>query len=227
MALAGHGSALKVVIDESTAMTAEATTALSAGLIFRITNAAKRLIDIEAELEVFVDGVEANPSTYTVNPLNGIIVFAATVGAGVVTVTGKYHTPVALVEVYDIAVQCGRTVLDKTSFDSGGVREKLAGLKDLSGSFATRSGLSEELVTGSGSDWSVLISSSDPLFILEFVFGSGAGETFRAYVVPDGLEGKAAVDDLCDTSFTFNGARISKHQNNANVRHLFALDNWT
>lgn len=77
----------------STAMTTEATTDSGDHKVFQITSAAKRAIDPDAAVSVFVSGDEIADALYSVDYAHGVITFEDEYGgesAGPVTVTGNF-----------------------------------------------------------------------------------------------------------------------------------------
>lgn len=90
--LTGLGADIYVASGVGTVMTGEAVTSLGAG-VYQITNAAKRAIDPNSALTVLDGASTVSPATYQVNFGAGTITLTlGTVLAGVMTVTGRYHT---------------------------------------------------------------------------------------------------------------------------------------
>lgn len=231
MALAGHSTTVKALLS-STAMLAEACANIDGGAYrkYRVTNAARRLIDIEQAVTVYKNAVAQPVTAYTFNPLFGIITFGSALLIGdAVTIDAYYGSLTPLLEVRDVSMQLSRTMLEKTSFDSGGVKTRMAGLKDATGTLEQLSSLHDDIDPGAGTRYldDAMQNAGENSFILEVAFGSGSGQTFRAIILIDSEEMKAAVDDLVTASLNWQSSRISPATAGLRVDALFAFDNWS
>lgn len=119
MAYAGRKALIKVG-GTPVAMTAEATTVIAAGggvvanTQYQITNATKRLIDINSAITVLVAG---NPVTsgYTVDTLQGLVIFD-TSATRTVTVTGKYVPTATAAECHEYSYSITQETTDTPKF---------------------------------------------------------------------------------------------------------------
>ena len=114
MALQGHKASIKVQSSGVT-MTDEATTG-TANLTYQITDTAKRIIDMNTSV-VVEDGGSTTSENYTIDYLNGTIVFS-TATARVITVTGKYMTPVTVATANSFTVTVSNEALENTPFEA-------------------------------------------------------------------------------------------------------------
>lgn len=181
---------------------AEACTGLGGG-VWQVTNTARRIWDPAAAITVKDGGVAVGSGFWAFDYLFGKITFTGYAPAGAVTVDGSYLPTLAIAEVRSVQVKASRTVLDKTSFDSGGAKQKVLGLVDGGGSFEAFSTGLEDLDAGVGgtqSLWGYLTNGTPKL--IEANFGSGA-LYFRGWVLIEAVNEKAAVDGLVtfDASF--------------------------
>lgn len=114
-----------------TTMTIEATTLITTGLVYQITNAVKQVLDPAAPPTVLVAGSAVSASTYTVNYLSGKITFK-TSATRTVTVTGKY-LPMSIA-AYANSMSNSRAVdvHDSTPFQATH-KTRISGLKSASG----------------------------------------------------------------------------------------------
>lgn len=213
MSTAAHTSVVRGP-GASTAFTNEPTTELvgaTANTVYQLNTDAKRLLDPAVALTVEVDAdgggaggyATADPSTYTVDYLFGIITFLADQGNdAVVRVSGSYLPVIDLVGVTDWSYTATRDVLDDTAINNAaGVRSKKLGLKDLSGSLTLNELLSYDHDPGGGE--LVLQDALDNGTPLLLEVASG-GKRFRAWVLLESGETGAAVADLigCTVNFT-------------------------
>jgi predicted secreted protein len=215
MAGAAHSTTVKAG-GTSTAFTNEATTKVTANTVYQITDASKRIIDpnVAVTVEVDADGggaggyAVAAADTYEIDYLFGRVTFAADQGASaLVRVSGSYLPTVSVAEVREVSVNCSRTVLDKTTFDSGGAKEKLAGLKDLSVSITGLKPTLYDNDPGAGTVKLAALFDAGTPFLLE-VRPSGTGEYFRAWVVVESHDHKLAVDSLLEATHNLIGAPV-------------------
>jgi len=114
MALQGHKASIKVQ-SSGVSMTDEPTTG-TANLSYQITNSARRILDMNTTLLV-EDGGTTTSENYTVDYLNGRIIFA-TATARVITVTGAYMTPVTVATANTYTVTVNSDALENTPFES-------------------------------------------------------------------------------------------------------------
>ena len=114
-----------------TTMTAEATTLITTGLVYQITNAVKQVLDPATVPTVLVGGSPVSASTYSINYLNGKITFAAS-ATRTVTVTGKYLPMSIAAYANSMSNAKSVDVHDSTPFQATH-KTRIAGLKSASG----------------------------------------------------------------------------------------------
>ncbi len=197
----------------STAFVLEPTTKLTANTRYQLNTDLKRLIDpaVAVVVEVDADGagggayVVANPTTYTVNYLYGIITFLADQGAAaLVRVSGSYLPVIDLLGVTSFDFACSRTVLDDTTFPApGGCRTKKLGLKDVTGTLELNELLTIDNDPGAGS--LILQTSHENGTPLLFERSAG-GKRFRAWVLLESTALDGGVDGLVNNTVNFTGS---------------------
>ena len=184
----------------STSMTAEATT-LVTGKTYRITNAAKRMLDPGSAVTVDDGGVPiASVNIESIDYLHGIIVLdAGYTPGGAITVDANYLPLSQIADVYTSSVSTSVTMLDDTVYEDTGVSRK-AGLKDISGSF---SAYDEGATALSG-----LLEAGTVLYLTLMQTGSASVEHLRARVLLESEDASAAVDGLVESMYNFVGASV-------------------
>ena len=216
MTVAAHASTLKVG-GTSTAFTNEATTKVTANTVYQITDATKRIVNpsVSVTVEVDADGgggggyVAADSSTYTFDYLFGKVTFLSDQGAdALVRVSGSYLPTLAVAEVREWSLQASRNLPDATTLDSGGVRTRVATLKDLSGSFTILKTLFYDLDTGGGTQQFSGLFDAGTAFLLE-IRPDPSGQIFRAWVILENAEFSGSLDDLVNTSVAYQGTAVN------------------
>lgn len=184
----------------STSMTAEATT-LVTGKTYRITNAAKRMLDPTVAVTVDDGGVPiAAVNIESIDYLHGIIVLdAGYTPGGAVTVDANYLPLSQIADVYTASFSTMRTMLDDTVYEDTTISRK-AGLSDVSGSFAVY----DEGATAI----SQLLEDGTVLYLTFMPTGSGETDHLRARVLLESEDTGAAVDGLVESTYNFVGASI-------------------
>jgi hypothetical protein len=187
------------------AVTNEATTSLGGG-VYQVTNTARRIWDPTATITIKDGGVTVSSALWSFDYLFGKVTFSGYSPSGAITVDGSYLPTLPVAECTNLSVKVMRTVLDSTSYDSGGVKGKVLGLKDASGSVDLLAFLLTDLdgvTAGSQAFFDFLLNATPKL--LEFSFGASTTR-FRAWVLLESLEQSAGVDDLVKGSFAFVSA---------------------
>lgn len=195
----------------SASLTNEACTEVTAGFVFQITNAAKRILDPSEDVTVDVDGVEADPDDYVVDYLFGKVTFSADQGGGnTVRVTaGSYLTPVAVAQAKEFELTVSQQVEDASYFVSDGFARKLATLRDASGSVSTLTTLQTELASGGAGDSTILsekLTGGTP-FLLE-IHPSATGDKFRAWVLLESAEESGSATGLYSGKINWKAAPV-------------------
>lgn len=216
MAIAGFSAKAKLT-GTSTAFTNEACTEVTANTVYRITNAAKRIVDptvaITVQTDPIADGTWGTiaAADYTFDYLFGTVTFSADQGgpALVRVSAGNYLPILAVAEVRSFEFSASRTVLETTTQDTTGAKTKLLGLGDIEGSAELLAHLLNDLDSGVGGIQSIhsFFLAGTPK-VLEFRPGSGT-TYFRAWVKFDGVKEKSEVDGLVTASVAFKGAAVA------------------
>lgn len=197
MATAGNSAKL-YRSGTSTSMTAEATT-LVTGKTYRITNAAKRMLDPSVAVTVDDGGVPiASANIESIDYLHGIIVLdSAYTPSGAVTVDANYLPLSQIADVYTTSITTTVTMLDDTVYEDTAVSRK-AGLKDISGSFSAY----DEGATAI----SELLGNGTVLFLTFEHTGSASVDHMRARVLLESDDSSVSVDGLVESTYSFVGA---------------------
>ena len=181
-------------------MTAEATT-LVTGKTYRITNAAKRMLDPTVAVVVDDSGSPVSASDIlSIDYLHGIVTFdpSYTV-SGAVTVDANYIPLSEIAAVYNASFSTNIMPLDNTVYEDTAVSRK-AGLKDISGSFSSY----DEGATAISS----LLAAGTVLYLTWMQTGSATADHMRARVLLESEDVSVAVDGLVESTYNFTGASI-------------------
>lgn len=197
MATAGYSAKL-YRSGTSTAMTAEATT-LVTGKTYRITNAAKRMLDPAVAVVVDDGGSPVSASDIlSIDYLHGLVTFdpSYTV-SGAVTFDANYLPLSQIADVYNASFSTSVMMLDDTVYEDTTVSRK-AGLKDLSGSFSAY----DEAATAISS----LMAAGTVLYLTWMQTGSATADHLRARVLLESEDASVAVDGLVESTYNVVGA---------------------
>jgi hypothetical protein len=197
MATAGYSAKL-YRSGTSTAMTAEATT-LVTGKTYRITNAAKRMLDPAVAVVVDDGGSPVSASDIlSIDYLHGLVTFdpSYTV-SGAITFDANYLPLSQIADVYNASFSTSVMMLDDTVYEDTTVSRK-AGLKDLSGSFSAY----DEAATAISS----LMAAGTVLYLTWMQTGSATADHLRARVLLESEDASVAVDGLVETTYNVVGA---------------------
>ena len=197
MATAGYSAKL-YRSGTSTSMTAEATT-LVTGKTYRITNAAKRMLDPAVAVVVDDGGSPVSASDIlSIDYLHGLVTFdpSYTV-SGAVTFDANYLPLSQIADVYNASFSTSVMMLDDTVYEDTTVSRK-AGLKDLSGSFSAY----DEAATAISS----LMAAGTVLYLTWMQTGSATADHLRARVLLESEDASVAVDGLVESTYNVVGA---------------------
>ena len=197
MATAGYSAKL-YRSGTSTSMTAEATT-LVTGKTYRITNAAKRMLDPAVAVVVDDGGSPVSASDILlIDYLHGLVTFdpSYTV-SGAITFDANYLPLSQIADVYNASFSTSVMTLDDTVYEDTAVSRK-AGLKDLSGSFSAY----DEAATAISS----LMAAGTVLYLTWMQTGSATADHLRARVLLESEDASVAVDGLVETTYNVVGA---------------------
>lgn len=149
MAIRGYKALVKAQ-SSATAMTDEATTMSGTNTIYTITNATKRVLDIDTPVIVKVGGSPVTTG-FTIDYLSGIVTFA-TNAVRTVTVSGAYVALTTVTEAKGFSVTLTRDALDTTRFQQE-FREYepglLSGTAELTNNYLVNSAFFAILIAGS------------------------------------------------------------------------------
>lgn len=208
MASAGYAATLKVG-GTPVAMSSEACTTVTTGLVYQVTSTSRRIISPAAAVAVGIDAdgpgaggfATATATAYTVDYLFGKFTFGSTQGASATANTSAEYIPtLTIAEVTKWELSASRTVLDTTSMDSAGYHSRLASLFDLSGSITFLANPSTDLDSGAGTTkLATLFTGGTPLLLEIRPLGT-SGDYFRAWVSLSELSESGAVDGLVEYS---------------------------
>lgn len=187
MAIAGYRALVRISGDP-VAFTGEPTTILTPNTVYQITEPTRRILDRTSAITVHVDGEIADPSTYSLNRLNGTITFNTVQGAGVVTVDGSFLTLANAAECREYSYSLSADNIDNTAFGS---------------TFMTRAQGGRD-VTGSLGSWYVDTAFSEQLLsgnpvVLEFYSDASQAPDLRVWALLSSNE-IGAGDGLLDNS---------------------------
>lgn len=197
MATAGYSAKL-YRSGTSTSMTAEATT-LVTGKTYRITNAAKRMLDPAVAVVVDDGGSPVSASDIlSIDYLHGLVTFdpSYTV-SGAITFDANYLPLSQIADVYNASFSTSVMMLDDTVYEDTTVSRK-AGLKDLSGSFSAY----DEAATAISS----LMAAGTVLYLTWMQTGSATVDHLRARVLLESEDASVAVDGLVESTYNVVGA---------------------
>lgn len=202
MVIAGRKSLVKLAGTPVSMASPEATTELTEGLVYQITDPTKRILAPFATVTVEVDEdgggagspVTADPSTYTLNRLTGTVTFnSAQPLDATVTIQGDYLTTSTVAESYEYTWTIEGDNQDATVFGDNYVKRK-RGLLDVSASlskFYVDSTLYDHLV-------------ADNTLIVEF-YSDSSGTPLRAWMKIASDEVSSAVDGLVEEALELEG----------------------
>lgn len=202
MALAGHATRLKVS-GAAVPVTGEACTSLGGG-VYQVTNTARRIIDRSAAVVVKDTGTPVSATLWSFDYLFGKVTFSGYSPTGAVTVDASYLPVATIAEVKSFSLQAGGDLADRTTFDSAGVKQRQATLRDASGSFVMLSSPLDDIdpVTGGTQSLHAVLTGGTPK-LLETLFGT---QYLRQWVLLEGIEIGASVDGLVESSVSYQTA---------------------
>lgn len=205
---AGFNTTLKAGGDPTT-LTNAATTKITSNTVYRITNAARRVLDPDTAVVVEVDatggGSWAAAGSHTVDYFTGTITFGSDQGSSaLVRVSGKYIPLLTVGYARSVGVNLSTDELDVTDFESTGNREFILGLTKGEIPFEVVSDAADDL--GAGDSLKDILAGRTSAFLE--VQPGGQGTFLRCWAFLKGAEGAAPVEGLVTTNLT---AVISTH----------------
>lgn len=199
MPVAANTTTLKVS-GTAVPVTNEACTSLGGG-VYQVTSTTRRIWDTSAAITI-KDGASTVASTlWSFDYLFGRVTFSGYTPTGAVTVSGSYLPVAAVAEAKSVSLTFGPELLERTSFDSAGVKTKLGGLVDGSGSFEFLSLLTDDLdpVTVGAQSLHTRWTAGE-VMVLEVKLGA---YFFRAWIILESLEEGSEVAGLVEGSANF------------------------
>lgn len=173
----------------------EATTGDGTDTIYTIANAVKNCWDPTAAITVKVNGVTAGATTYTIERLVGRVTFAASQGAGVVTVSGSYLPLATAAGCKSFSIARDRTLIDVSAFGDDWKRS-IGGMLNVSGSLG--------LWYQSDAYFFDAMDAGAPV-VLEFFADRAAAFTLRAWTMLSKAALQASVDAAIEESVDWSG----------------------
>ena len=199
--VAGHNCTVKLS-GTAVAFTAAATSNVS-GNIYRLNDAAKRILNPAAAIVVYDGGAPVAASGFTVDYLFGTVTLSAPPG-GAVTIDAEYLPVHSAVDATEFSISMSREELEKTVFGDS-VREYDLGLKSADG---TINGLDlGDTDLDAGGDTlkvSDVLGNGTPV-LLEVYLGT-ATKYWRGWVLFPGLDLNSEFSGLVGSAIKFRAA---------------------
>jgi hypothetical protein len=207
VAIPGYLTTVKVT-GTTTAMTDEAMSLVS-GKTYRITNAAKRVIDASyGTLTVKDNGVTINPSSspYTVDFLLGKVTLNAgyTVN-GAITITGKYLPLLPVLFCRSASFKRIFDALDDTAFDHAGEQHFVGGEKHAEGELEVLENLGTDLDSGGDTVTWAALHDNRTMKVIDIELNSSA-KVARAWALFPSLDEEAPAKDLVKRRISWKSA---------------------
>lgn len=206
MPVAAFSTTLKVS-GAAVPVTAEACTSISGAnpnKLYQVTSTTRRIWDPTAAIVVKDGGVAVSAALYSFDFLFGNVQFNGYTQTGAITVDGSYLPVASIAEVTEFSFTAKADILDRTSYDSAGARQKVTGLLDSSGSLKILSSFLDDVdpVTG-GTQSLFTVFMNKTVKVLEMKTGS---YYLRAFVLLESLNVSAQVAGLVESTASLAGA---------------------
>lgn len=138
-------------------------------------------------------------SGYSIEYAGGIVVFDVALGASdLVRVSGKYYTPTQWGQLLNWKLDLSADMVDTTVFESGGLKEFMPGLKEISGSV--------EGFWADGAQLATLVAGALVILVLYADYGT-AKRRYEGYGYLKKDAPEAAVDDAVKEACDFSMLR--------------------
>lgn len=197
----------------STVMTTEACG--GSGSVYQITNTAKRVIDPEAAVSVYANGVLQAATTYTLDHLYGIITFTGTPTAPI-TVTAAYLPLLELDATVKASLALDRDEIDTTVFKAGEYRTRILGIKSAELSLTVLAAPNNDYDPGAGTLKLETAFSTPQLKLFELTWPS-TSITFRMFGYTNNNDNPNDVEGRREGNFT-----VLSTQSTSNTTKAFA-----
>ena len=145
MAYSSQNVALHIT-GAATAITDEACTEVS-GTVFRITDAAKRILDPDTAIVVEDGGIPVIASAYTIDHYFGTITFGSDQSGSTITITAAYLPTYEIPAAFSGSMSINNGQIDVTQFGDSG-RRRISTLDEVSFAIDTYQGGGEDFSDG-------------------------------------------------------------------------------
>jgi hypothetical protein len=179
--------------------------------LWQVVNAARRIWDPKDPIVLFDNDTLIDPASYpwTFNYLSGQVQFIGYTPSGGgtgISIHGSYIPVLAILECKKFDFQCMVDLLDKSNFDTGQARSKLAALLDFQGSVEFLSQINDDLDSGTGGLQSLesYLVAGTPL-MLEVGLDGGTN-FFRVWMQQDSEQVQASCEGLIENSLSWKGS---------------------
>lgn len=170
--------------------------------LYQVTAAARRTWDPTAAIVVKDGGTPVAAANFSFNYLNGTITFIGHSASGSITLDGSYLPKVAIAEACKFSFQCMVDLLDKSNFDTGQARSKLAALVDFAGSVELYSQI--DAVLFGSTTLATLLAAGTPM-VLEVGFDGGTN-FFRCWIQQDSATVETQTEALVSNMISWKGS---------------------
>jgi len=193
------------------AITNEPCTRITPNTVYRITDAAKRVLDPAVAITVEVDaagsGSWAAGTGYTVDPYTGTVTFGSDQGgSAVVRVSSASYVPLLTVaRARAASIKRARTILDASVFNPAGFKSFLYGLLEVTGSLEVLDAGTDDLDSGAGTAKFIDEIEDGTQFLLEIDMGA-QGVKSRLWASLESLDPSSTVDGLVSTQLAFKAS---------------------
>jgi hypothetical protein len=196
MAISGAIGAIYKASGTSTTFTNAAMTNTGDNKRYKITDATKAYWDTSAAVTVKVDGSTVT-SGFTIEYAGGNVVFTASQGASVVTVTGKSFPVTAIGGGYNWTVDVESDLVECTNFNSNGYKEYTPSYNGFSGSF--------ESYWQGGTDVRFSDLANELLVIVLYTDNTANKNRYEGYAIINTNSVDVPNDDLVHDNCDFQG----------------------
>lgn len=186
----------------------EATTNIDGGAYkqYQVTEPTHRISWVPSGLTVKKNGTPVAASAYTYDPLFGVVSFAsALLNTDVVTVDLYYVPTTAIAYGKEVSVKESADMLDVTSFDSGGAKDRIAGLKSATVTLNQVVPTSDEFTEDTSLD---VLFDGRALLLVEWQPDANQHALFRMFALLDSVTSKAAVAAIVEGEAELQSATL-------------------
>lgn len=194
---AGYNSTLKM-IGTTTVTTAEPFSLVS-GKTYQVVNTAKRIIDPAVAVVIKDNGVAVLAANIlSIDYLFGKVTFVASYTPTTpITADYSYLPVVAIAEARNFKLAVKNKLLDKTSMDSAGIKQRAKGVKEATGSFGSLTMLTATVGAGT------LLSLTTARTTMLLEMNLGVGNKFRVWTYIESQEVTLKPDAIIESGFSW------------------------